>query len=167
MKFKPVLAALLADEKFSISGLAESTGVSSKSVYDWVNGKFEPNKKHYAKIAQYFQITESELLSRVFTPDPDTGWLKLPILGEVPAGNPIEAIELIIRYFSIPEELKNQMDFGLIVKGDSMTGGPALTTAMWFLLSTSQSPITVRLLSRDSTELPRLSDFSKQITASF
>lgn len=122
MKFKTVLLALLADEKFSIPGLAESVGVSPKSVYDWVNGKFEPSKKHYAKIAEYFQTTEADLLARVFTPNPEAGWLKLPILGEIPAGNPVEAIELVIRYFSIPDELKSQMDFGLIVKGDSMIG---------------------------------------------
>jgi len=43
------------------------------------------------------------------------------VLGVVPAGIPLEAIEEIIDYEEIPEEMANLGEyFGLVIKGDSM-----------------------------------------------
>ena len=43
------------------------------------------------------------------------------MLGVVPAGIPLEAIEEIIDYEEIPEEMANLGEyFGLVIKGDSM-----------------------------------------------
>lgn len=47
--------------------------------------------------------------------------IKIPVLGRVPAGVPIEAVEDIIDYEEIPEELSKEGEFfGLQIKGDSM-----------------------------------------------
>lgn len=48
--------------------------------------------------------------------------IKIPVLGIIPAGVPIEAIEDIIDYEEIPQEMaRNGEYFGLKVKGDSMS----------------------------------------------
>lgn len=48
--------------------------------------------------------------------------ISVPLLGRVPAGNPIEAIENPDEYFSLPKSLipKNKEIFTLLVKGESM-----------------------------------------------
>lgn len=47
--------------------------------------------------------------------------IKIPVLGKVAAGNPIDAIEDIIDYVEIPETLASHGEFfGLVIKGDSM-----------------------------------------------
>lgn len=47
--------------------------------------------------------------------------IKIPVLGKVPAGVPIEAVEDIIDYEEIPEEMSKEGEFfGLQIKGDSM-----------------------------------------------
>ena len=47
--------------------------------------------------------------------------IKIPVLGRVPAGVPIEAVEDIIDYEEIPVEMaKDGEFFGLQIKGDSM-----------------------------------------------
>ncbi|MGQ0644033.1 MAG: transcriptional repressor LexA [Elusimicrobiota bacterium] len=45
---------------------------------------------------------------------------RLPILGRVPAGNPIEAISDVADYLSVDEEIAKRANFALRVKGDSM-----------------------------------------------
>ena len=48
--------------------------------------------------------------------------ITIPILGRVPAGIPLEAIECIIDYEEISEEMSHTGEFfGLQIKGDSMT----------------------------------------------
>lgn len=48
--------------------------------------------------------------------------IKIPVLGRIPAGIPIEAIQEIIDYEEIPEEMaKNGEYFALKVKGNSMS----------------------------------------------
>lgn len=68
--FKVVLSSLLDDKNFSVPGLADYVGVSNKSVYDWLNGKFLPNRKHHAKIAKYFGMSERELRAKFEPAEP-------------------------------------------------------------------------------------------------
>ncbi len=114
------IKALIAEKKISDKCVAEFIGVEPPAFSKMMGGKQKIPQEVVIKFAELFNVSTDFLYGRT-CPALD-GWLKLPILGEVPAGNPTEAIELIIRYFSVSEDLKNQMDFGLIVKGDSMTG---------------------------------------------
>lgn len=118
--FKAVLSSLLDNKNFSVQGLADYVGVSNKSVYDWVNGKFLPNRKHHAKIAEYFDLSEREFRALLEPEEPATGWVVVPLLGSVPAGNPIEATECHESNFSLPAHIARRVDFGLRVKGESM-----------------------------------------------
>lgn len=65
--------------------------------------------------------TDIPLKSNRPRPDPEKNPRLVPVYGSVPAGIPIEAIEDIIDYEEITEEMARCGEyFGLIIKGDSM-----------------------------------------------
>lgn len=69
------------------------------------------------KLAEYFNVTTDYLLER-----PIKKGIKIPVLGDVAAGIPIDAIEDIIDYEEIDEETAKKGEFfGLRIKGDSMS----------------------------------------------
>lgn len=74
------------------------------------------------KFASYFGVTKSFLCTKQKAPAVSSG-IKIPVLGYVAAGIPIEAIENIIDYEEISsEQLNPDFDyFGLKIKGDSMS----------------------------------------------
>ena len=72
------------------------------------------------KLAKYFGITVNYLLG-IDKNEAEKGF-KIPVLGTIPAGIPIEAIQEVIDYEEIPVEMASKGDFfGLKVKGDSMS----------------------------------------------
>lgn len=72
-------------------------------------------------IACIFNVTPSELLLGVSDDDTLIEKKKIPVLGRVAAGYPIEAVENIIDYEEISEEMARSGEyFALQVKGDSM-----------------------------------------------
>ena len=72
------------------------------------------------KLAKYFGITENYLLG-IDKNEAEKGF-KIPVLGTIPAGIPIEAIQEVIDYEEIPVEMASKGEFfGLKVKGDSMS----------------------------------------------
>lgn len=125
------LLAVLNEKKISQADLSRSLQVHPTRVNEWIKNKVKPTYETIVKIAKVLDVSVSELVGE--SPDPEPGWIKIPVLGEVPAGNPVEANELIINYFSIPAEMKKQMDFGLIVKGCSMIGAGILDKDVVFV----------------------------------
>lgn len=83
---------------------AEVLGVSPGDLMGWENEGFVDSEKEMAKYAA----------------SKNKG-IKIPVLGEVAAGIPIDAIEDIIDYEEITQDMAKQGDFfGLIIKGNSM-----------------------------------------------
>ena len=71
-------------------------------------------------LADYFKIEKSDLIEKKSNMTLSQG-IKIPVLGAVPAGIPITAIEDIIDYEEIPQSWSNQGEFfGLRIKGNSM-----------------------------------------------
>ena len=71
------------------------------------------------ELSQIFGVSLESLLG-IEKKQTEKGY-KIPVLGIIPAGIPIEAIEDIIDYEEIPQEMaKTGEFFGLKVKGDSM-----------------------------------------------
>lgn len=89
---------------------------------DWYNGKKYPRIDKIELLAMYFGIEKSDLIENHETYKPKIKTVKIPVLGYVRAGIPIEAVEEIIGEEEIPEEwLKGGNEyFGLTIKGDSM-----------------------------------------------
>ena len=115
------LKNLRAKYKLSQKELAAIAGVSDKAVSTWENGIKEPRMGAVQKIADRFGLLKSDLIED----KPILGTKKLasriPVLGRVVAGVPLEAITDILDWEEIPESMAKTGDFfALQVKGDSM-----------------------------------------------
>lgn len=96
---------------------AKHFNIATGTIAMWETGKRAPDFSMLTEIADFFEVTVDYLLGN---PEPKKA-KKIPVLGYVRAGIPIEAIEEILDYEEIPEEMTNQGEyFALSVKGDSM-----------------------------------------------
>lgn len=115
----------------SQKALAEKLYVSQQAVGKWERNESTPNPETIAKIAEIFGVTTDYLIGRDEAPKGETviwegneyrtvgKWI--PVLGSVPAGVPIQAIEDITDYEEItPEMAANGEYFALKIKGNSM-----------------------------------------------
>ena len=100
--------------------LAGRLFVSQQAVARWETDKATPNPETVVKIAAIFGVTTDELLGK--EDSPVQGVVKVPVLGSIPAGIPVEAVEDILDWEEIPESWGSggREYFGLRVKGDSM-----------------------------------------------
>lgn len=106
----------------SAEKVAEQLGVSPATIYRYENNDI---KKFPADIleplAKVLRTTPSYLLGADESVSSKNYSLKIPVLGSVRAGLPMEAVENIIDYEEISEEMARQGDFfALQIKGDSM-----------------------------------------------
>lgn len=104
----------------SQTDLAKYIGVTNGTITNYVNGTNMPRMDRIDKICDFLLISRSDLLT-AHDNDARPRGVKIGVLGRVPAGLPIEAVEDIIDYEEIPEEMaKNGEYFGLRIQGDSM-----------------------------------------------
>ena len=99
---------------------------SFSSVQKWESGIADPTFKTVERIANLFGVSMNDLTTKdlnaplSFTDNKSKG-IKIPVLGEVAAGIPIEAIEDVIDYEEISEDMAKRGEFfGLRINGDSM-----------------------------------------------
>ena len=100
----------------SVAELSKDLNISYSTVSDWYNGVNFPRADTMGMLADYFNVTSSELIEEHKANN------KVPVLGNIPAGIPIEAIEYIDDYEEIPSDWLNsdKQYFALTIKGDSM-----------------------------------------------
>ena len=119
-----LIALRIADLR-DISGMtakevAEHVGVAESTMSLYENGKREPEYKTLLAIADYLAVSVDALLGASPLNTAQKG-VRIPVYGNVAAGIPIEAIEDIIDYEEIDEEMAKKGEyFGLKIKGDSM-----------------------------------------------
>lgn len=118
------LALSLKD--LSQSELCRMTEISKSTMSQYLSGKYEPSQLKTEIIARALNVSEAWLMGydvpmeRTISKNSKKG-VKIPVLGEVIAGVPIEAIEDILDYEEISEDMASQGEyFALKVKGDSM-----------------------------------------------
>lgn len=98
--------------------MCEALGVKYTTFTDWVNGNKYPRIDKIEMMANYFNITKADLVEE---PVEKKSKFMIPVLGMVRAGIPMSAVEYIIDYEEISEEMARQGEFfGLKIKGDSM-----------------------------------------------
>lgn len=99
--------------------LCQSLGFKYTTLTDWINGKKYPRIDKIEMLSNYFGIQKSDLIEKWSN---NKSKNKIPILGKIPAGIPIEAIEDIIDYEEVSDNmLKSDREyFGLKIKGNSM-----------------------------------------------
>ena len=102
--------------------LAAYMKVSQATVSNWCKGIKSPRMDKLDKICIFLNCTRTDLLEDKPEPHEKPRGVKIPVLSDVAAGIPIEAIEDIIDYEEIDENLARRGDFfGLRIKGNSMS----------------------------------------------
>lgn len=107
--------------KIPISRLEKDLGFSNGYINQLRKGTFPSDR--LALISKYLDISISELIGDdINEPIEKPKGVQIPVLGDVAAGIPIEAIEDIIDYEEIDENLARKGEFfGLRIKGNSMS----------------------------------------------
>lgn len=127
MKLSRILSNYRKQNKLSMREFAKRCNISNAYISLIENEETKsPTFEMLNKLANGMQIDINELIRQM---DDDASvivkakrkGIKIPVLGKVVAGIPIEAIEEILGYEEIPEELaKCGNYFALQIKGDSM-----------------------------------------------
>lgn len=111
---------LRKEKNLSQKQLADILFVNQTAVSQWERGETSPNKTTLEKMCDFFNTTSDYILGYTDIQTKSKG-IKIPVLGDVAAGIPIEAIEDILDYEEITEdEARLGEYFALKIKGHSM-----------------------------------------------
>lgn len=117
---------LRKQNKYSQQKLAAVLNVHQTAISQWETERTTPDIELAAKMANLFGVSIEYLLGKSDESSAPAEHrrpkgIKIPVLGIVPAGIPVEAIEDILDYEEIPEHMASTGEFfGLKIKGDSM-----------------------------------------------
>lgn len=115
------IKALREQSQLSQKEFAAKMNIANNTLSMYENDLRVPNDTIKSKIADYFGVTIDYLLGRAPI---ETGGdiAQIPVLGSIPAGIPLEAIEDIVDWEDIPKAMCSggKEFFALKVKGDSM-----------------------------------------------
>lgn len=103
------------------SDLARRLQVRQNTISNWETGRTEPDSVTLQKLAEIFDVSVDYILGRPTTANAAPSTIRIPVLGDVAAGIPIEAIEEIVDYEEIDAAMAATGEyFGLRIKGASM-----------------------------------------------
>ena len=114
--FSNNLKKYMESKDINISELANLLNIPYTTVNDWIKAINYPRRDKLIKLADLFNVDVTELTE-------EHKKNIIPVLGTIPAGIPLEAIEDILDYEEIPTEWLqgNKEYFALKIKGDSMS----------------------------------------------
>lgn len=126
MEIKDILYQRRKELDLTMKQVAEMVGVSEGTVSRWESGKIADMKRD--KIMAYadaLRISPAVIMGWEEPPAPACSdipnGVKIPVFDRVAAGIPIDAIDNVVDYEEIPEEMARGGEyFGLRIKGDSM-----------------------------------------------
>lgn len=100
--------------------VARIVGITQNGYSYWENGKAKIDNESLAKLSRIFGVSIDYLIG--VDDSLDGKAIRIPVLGSVPAGVPLEAIEDIVDWEDIPKSMATggREYFALQVKGDSM-----------------------------------------------
>lgn len=100
--------------------MAKVIGITQNGYSYWENGKAKIDHESLTKLANLFGVTTDYLIG--ISEEADDKSVRIPVLGSVPGGIPVEAIEDIVDWEEIPQAMcaGGKEYFALEVKGDSM-----------------------------------------------
>lgn len=100
--------------------IARDLGLNKATVSSWMNGTRTPKMPKIDMLCNYFGVKRSDIMEPHDKPLPRPA-TRIPVLGYVAAGIPIDAIEDIVDWEEIkPSMVSGGKYFGLRVKGSSM-----------------------------------------------
>ena len=108
--------------------LADKTNIERSTISRIENGEIDTSIDNAIKIANALEIPLEEIIAKdlrfdnISPVEIDKDVIRIQVLGVIPAGVPIEAIEDVLDYEEIPKDwCKGGKEFfGLKIKGDSM-----------------------------------------------
>ena len=125
-----LIKEICVEEDISLSELARRTDMAKSAISRYFNKtrQFPLNRVNdFAKALNttpeyLLDVTPKQILSSESSSSHKIKAFKIPVLGDVAAGIPIEAVEDIIDFEEIDEELASKGEFfGLRIKGNSMS----------------------------------------------
>lgn len=123
MKIGKNLKKFIKSRGLNQTQFAELVGVRQSDVSEWVNDIRMPRPETISKITELLNISTADLVEedeRIAPFDDMTGWVKLKVIGKVPAGVPIEAVEEYVSEIVVPPEHARPGCYALEVRGNSM-----------------------------------------------
>ena len=113
-----VILSIMKEKGITQKELCKAIGIGAPKFIDWKMGRVRSYHKYIPQIADFLGVSSDMLLGN--SSAAGTG-IKIPVLGRVQAGIPVEAIEDIIDQEEIPLKMAESGEyFGLAVRGDSM-----------------------------------------------
>ena len=104
--------------------LAILVGVAAPTVSEWEHGKKDPSGERLLKLAEIFGVEPGAILGETSykKSSDEKDYIRIPVLGRIPAGVPFEMIEDIEDYEDIHASMTRggKEYFALKVRGDSM-----------------------------------------------
>ena len=129
MTFGETLKSLRKQKGLTQEEFAKQTGISRSAIGMYESGKREPSFEMLELFADFFNVDMNTLLDRDPAPAARPAasksarkkGVRIPVLGRVVAGIPIEAVQEYDDWEEIPEEMARRGEyFALRVTGDSM-----------------------------------------------
>lgn len=123
--FAERLSEALRIRNMSPAELSKKIGVNEGTISNYRKGKYEPKQIRLEEIASALRVSIAWLMGNDVPMNlphtPSKNSVMIPVLGSVPAGIPIEAVEDIIDYEEISAEMARAGEyFGLRIRGNSM-----------------------------------------------
>ena len=145
--------------------IAEVLGVTKSAVNAYFMGNKMPRMDRIKKLADHFGCNVSDLIDDKTIEDQVTA-VAIPVLGTVPAGVPIEAIQDILGYEEIPKIMADTGEFFCLrVEGNSMY--PLLYSGETIVIKKQETAdngdIVVALVDNEETTVKRLKKVSDGI----
>ena len=103
--------------------VAAHIGLSQPQYSAWENGRSKVDSDSLSRLAELFGVSTDYLLGKdPAVISPSISAVRIPVLGSIPAGIPLEAIQEVIGWEEIPEAMcaGGKEYFALEVHGDSM-----------------------------------------------
>ncbi len=121
---------LRSKQGLTLEQVANIVGVGKSTVAKWENGRITNMKRDkISKLAEALRVSPTYLMgwedesenTKVFSPVKNKG-VEIPILGRIPAGIPLEAIQDISGHITITRHQANKAPhFALKIRGNSMS----------------------------------------------
>lgn len=157
------LQKIMKEYRINQAELAKIAGVSESAAGKWILGKSTPRMGAIQKIADKFNLPKSYILeessaTNVYPISPAT--VRIPILGKIACGDPIDADENIEGFlYKSPEGLPSGDLIALHVKGDSMS--PTIPDKAYVIIRRQADAengelVAVRINSDEDATLKRL-----------
>lgn len=110
-------------KNITMKELGQKINVAESTISLYESGKREPDYQTLKKLADFFNVSIDYLIGRNENENSNLKpkSVQIPVLGTIPAGIPIEAIQEVLDYEEISEDMASRGEyFALKVKGDSM-----------------------------------------------